>query len=167
MTNVHSSVANQMLRNISDPKLRETYGNILSGKYAFKVYCLVPGKDPVTGKAMHAKKCPIGYVTREGRVIDIMVSDKKTGTPLAGIETSRDRLDGRKGFKCYCGNWSIQSPEEQGVLKTGNNPFSAPPPTKDEMEEIFARVQKSKKGAVQFINGWAEYDGFALEKVEQ
>jgi hypothetical protein len=152
-----------MLKNISDPKLRETYGAILSGKYAYKVYCMNPQKNPETKRQFHAKKFPIGFISRGGRVIDAQATDKKTGAPMAGIETSRDRLDGRKGFRCVCGNWSIQSPEEQGIL---DQSFSPTAPTQDQMIAIFEKVEKSGKGPLQFINGWAEYDGFALEEIK-
>lgn len=156
-----------MLKNISDPRLRETYGNILSGKYAYKVHCLNPQINPATKKPFHGPKMPIGYITQKGQVIDVLIQDKKTGQPIAGIETSRDRLDGRKGFRCYCGNWSIQSPEERGVLETASTPMAAKPPTQEQMVEIFSRVEKSGKGPVQFIKGWAEYDGFGLEEITQ
>lgn len=164
---INQAIANNMLKNISDPRLRETYGNILSGKYAQKVYCVNPQINPDTKKPFHGPKMPIGFVTRNGQVIDVLVQDKKTGQPLAGIETSRDRLDGRKGFRCYCGNWSIQSEEERGVLETAKTPMAAKPPTQEQMMEIFKRVEKSNKGPLQFIKGWAEYDGFALEEIKQ
>ncbi len=161
---VPNSVMQGMLKNISDPRLRETYGNILSGSYAYAVYCINPQKNPATGKPFHANPCKIGFLTKRGQVIDAMTTDKKTRQPIAGIETSRDRFDGRKGFRCYCGNWSIQSEEEQGVLKQSTVPM---PPTKDELQQIFGRVQASGKGQLQFINGIAEYDGFRLEEVRQ
>lgn len=161
---INQALANSMLKNISDPKLRETYGAILSGKYACKIYCMNPQKNPATGRQFHAKKFPIGFISQRGKVIDAQAIDKKTGEPIAGIETSRDRLDGRKGFRCVCGNWSIQSPEEQGVLKASIAPTA---PTQDQMLAIFEKVEKSGKGPLQFINGWAEYDGFGLEEIKQ
>jgi len=153
-----------MLKNISDPKLRETYGAILNGKYAHQVFCLNPGIDPTTKKPFHKPNFPIGYISTSGKVIDQCAVNKK-GVPFAGIETSRDRFDGRKGFRCYCGNWSIQSPEEQPVLG-GRERAQSTPPTREQMLEIHARVQKSGKGALNFVGGRAEYDGFALEEVQ-
>ena len=164
---INQAIANNMLKNISNPRLRETYGNILQGKYAYKVYCLNPQINPATKKPFHGPKMPIGFITKKGQVIDVLVQDKKTGQPMAGIETSRDRLDGRKGFRCYCGNWSIQSPEERGVLQTAKTPMAATPPTQEQMVEIFNRVEKSGKGQLLFIKGWAEYDGFALEEITE
>ena len=162
---INQAVANSMLKNISDPKLRETYGAILSGKYDYKVYCLNPQKNPETKKQFHAKKCAIGFITKTGRVIDACTTNKD-GQAIAGIETSRDRLDGRKGFRCYCGNWSIQAPEEQGVLKQSTNIALTSAPTQDEMLAILEKVDKSGKGPLQFINGWVEYDGFGLEEIK-
>ena len=159
---VNQSVAQGMLRNISDPALRETYGNILSGKYRFLVYCLDPRTNPETGKPFHKAGALIGYVTKTNKVID-NPTQNKAGLPVAGIETSRDRFDGRKGFRCYCGNWSIQADEEKGVLKQSRFPT---PPTQDDLFKIHENLQKSGKGPLQFINGRAEYDGFALEEAK-
>lgn len=164
MTNINQSLVNGMLKNISDPKLRETYGNILSGKFPYRVYCLSPQVLQGEDKPAHKPGVLIGYIDKRGKCIDEPTS-RKDGRPVAGIETSRDRFDGRKGFRCYCGNWSIQAPEEQPTLggKAGARPF---PPTKDQMFEIQARLQKSKKHiGMSFINGVMEYDGFRVEEI--
>lgn len=161
---VQDSILQGMIKNIADPGLRDTYGHIISGRYAYRVHCLKPGINPATKKPFHKANMPIGWITQKGRVIDACTSNKK-GVPLAGIETSRDRFDGRKGFRCYCGNWSIQCEEEQGVMK--QSPIlGGVAPTKEDMTQIAERLQKSKKGALQFIGGRAEYDGFALEEVK-
>lgn len=160
---VQESILKGMLKNISDPGLRETYGNIISGRYAYRVHCLAPGTNPATGKPFHKPDMPIGFISQKGKVIDACAVNKK-GVPIAGIETSRDRFDGRKGFRCYCGNWSIQSEEEQGVLQTTKTPGGVAPTQKD-LVAIAEALQKSNKGALSFINGRAEYDGFALEEV--
>lgn len=161
---VNNSLLNGMLKGIKDPKLRETYGNIINGNYAYKVYCLNPQKNTETKKPFHANKCLIGYITKSGQVLDSLTVDKKSGEPIAGVETSRDRFDGRKGFKCYCGNWSIQAEEEKGILQQAKVPVA---PTKDDLSAIFSNIQKSNKGPLQFVGGWAEYDGFGLEEVQQ
>ena len=160
---VNQSLINSMIKNIKDPKLRETYGNIASGNYMYKVYCLNPQINPLTKKPFHAKKCAIGFITKSGQVIDAVTIAKKTGQPIAGIESSRDRFDGRKGIKCYCGNWSIQCDEEKGVLEQSPVPT---PPTKEQLEQISYNLQKTNKGPLGFIRGWAEYDGFGLEEVQ-
>lgn len=154
-------IANSMLQNISDPRLREMYGGILSGKHALKVYCLAPRKNPRNGKPYHASPCLIGFITKRGQVIDNQTIEKQTGEPIAGIESSRDRFDGRKGFRCYCGNWSIQAPEEQGILDQSVAPQA---PTQEQMLAIFAKTKDKPK--LQFIGGVAEYDGFRLEEVQ-
>lgn len=165
MTNIQQSVTNGMLRNITDPKLRETYAAILSGKFPFKVYCMNPGTFPGEDKPAHAKNVLIGYIDKKGRCID-EPQQRKDGRPVSGIETSRDRFDGRKGFRCYCGNWSIQAPEEFKFLggKANPSPF---PPTKTQLEEIAAAIGKSGKAyGMQFILGQMEYDGFRIEEIK-
>lgn len=160
---VNQNILNGMLKGITDPKLRETYGSIISGKYAYQVFCMAPMINPATKKPFHADKCAIGFVQTNGQVIDTLTVDKKSGDPIAGIETSRDRFDGRKGFRCYCGNWSIQADEEKGVLQAAVVPRA---PTREEISMIYENIQKSKKGPLQFIGGSAEYDGFRLEEVK-
>lgn len=153
---IPDSTAQSMLKNISDPKLREIYGNILSGNFPFKVYCMNPQSKT------HKLGLLIGYIDGKGRCIEEITLDK-SGAPIAGIETSRDRFDGRKGFRCHCGNWSIQAAEERPVLGKYKIPV---PPTKEDLLEINARIQKTGKtlGMV-FSNGKLEYDGFMIEQV--
>lgn len=152
-----------MLKNITDPKLRETYGSILSGNYPFSVFCMDPQKLTGEKKQAHPKNQLIGYIDSKGRVIDEPTIRKADNRPVAGIETSRDRFDGRKGFRCYCGNWSIQAPEEQPTFKKYKFPV---PPTKEDLVEIHQAIQKSgKTPGLEFINGAAEYDGFKIEEV--
>lgn len=153
-----------MLKSIPDPKLRETYGSILNGDFPFRVYCMNPGMIGIGKKRApaHEPGVLIGYIDGRGVCIEDPTLNKE-GLPVAGIETSRDRFDGRKGFRCYCGNWSIQSPEEQPVLSKYTIPV---PPTRADIEEIAARLTKSKKvlGMV-FVDGKMEYDGFMIEQV--
>lgn len=164
MPNVKTSVLNGMLKNIKDPKLRETYAAILSGKFPFAVYCMNPQKDPKNKrKQMHPKGVLIGYIDGKGRCIDDPKADKD-GRPISGIETSRDRFDGRKGFRCYCGNWSIEANEEQGIINRGPLPG---PPSREDMMRIHDKLQKSKKPlGMQFINGQMEYDGFLIKEAK-
>jgi hypothetical protein len=157
----NQTLINGMLNNIADPGIRKTYGDILRGRYAYNVFCINPQMNPKTEKPFHAKKCLVGHMTASGQVYDSQTVDKER-EPIAGLLTSRDRLDGRKGFRCYCGNSSIQCAEELGVLKQSAAPM---PPTKRELEEIFLKIQSSGKGPLQFVGGVAEYDGFRLEQV--
>lgn len=166
MTKVQQSIMNGMLKNISDPKLRETYGAILSGKFPFRVYCINPQVLPGEKKIAHEPGVLIGYIDNRGKCID-EPTQRKDGLPVAGIETSRDRFDGRKGFRCYCGNWSIQAPEEQPTLggKANARPF---PPTQKDLTDIHAALAKSNKefGTI-FIDGVSEYDGFRIEEIKE
>lgn len=153
---VQNAVLNGMLKNVADPKLRETYGNIIAGNFPFRVLCIKP-----QNKA-HKPNLVIGYIDGKGVCIDEPTTNKD-GLPIAGIETSRDRFDGRKGFRCYCGNWSIQAPEEKPVFAKYQYPV---PPTQADMAEIFVNLQKSgKEQGITFVDGRAEYDGFAVETI--
>lgn len=160
---VQNSLINNMLQNIPDPKLRETYGAIASGRFKVSIHCQDPQKLPGEKKNAHAKGVLIGYIDFKGLCVDEPVA-REDGAVVSGIETSRDRFDGRKGFKCYCGNWSIQAPEEQPTFEKSGN--SALPPTRQGLEEIFAAINKSGKvQGYDFINGSMEYDGFKLEEI--
>ena len=152
-----------MLSNITDPAMRQTYGDIISGKRPFKVYCMNPQKLPGEKKCAHTKGALIGYIDRNGRCVDEPVT-REDGKIISGIETSRDRFDGRKGFRCYCGNWSIQSPEEQPTLGKYRMPM---PPSREDLSTIATAIQKSgKKPGYEFINGTMEYDGFKIEEIK-
>lgn len=145
-----------MLRNIPDPKVRATYGHILNGDFPYKVYCMEPQDD------LHKPGVLIGYMDNRSKVVDEPIKDKK-GEVISGIETSRDRLDGRKGFKCYCGNWSIQCAEEQPYLSQSALPI---PPSQDDLKGIFASLMENNAPqGMDFVNGVLEYDGFKVEKV--
>lgn len=160
---MQSQDLNEMLKNIPDPALRQTYGDIISGKRPYKVYCMNPHKLPGEKKSAHAKGVLIGYIDRNGRCVDEPTT-REDGTIISGIETSRDRFDGRKGFRCYCGNWSIQAPEEQPTLSKYKTPV---PPSHSDLTEISAAIQKSgKKTGYNFINGAMEYDGFKIEEIK-
>lgn len=167
---MQASIAEEMLKTITDPRMRQQYADILSGRASYRVWCLNPGKytnDEGKLKPYHAKKCVIGYITASGAVMDVQIIGTD-GTVLAGISSSRDRLDGRKGFACYCGNTSIRSEEEQKVLGTYEEvPAITTPPTREQLMGIFELVQKNNKGALVFEGGTASYDGFMLEEVKE
>lgn len=156
-----------MLQNIPDPKLRETYGAIASGKMSYRVSCVNPQKLPGEKRNAHAKGVVIGYIDLKGRCVDEPVS-RKDGEIVSGIETSRDRFDGRKGFKCYCGNDSIRAAEEMAVIGDyKETPIFARPPSKKELSGIYNELQLSgKTPGYEFINGSMEYDGFKVEEIK-
>lgn len=160
---VSQNTISEMLNNIPDPKLRETYGAILAGKMGHKVYCMAPQKLPGETRQAHKKGVLIGYIDLKNRAID-EPTVREDGTVVAGIASSRDRFDGRKGFSCHCGNWSIQAPEEQPTFKKNG---SANAPTQEGLAEIFAALTKSgKTPGYQFVNGSMEYDGFKVEEMK-
>lgn len=165
---VQSSLLNNMIQSIPDPKLRETYGAIAAGKMSYSVHCMNPQNVPGKIKLAHKKGELVGFIDLKGRVIDEPVAAEDGGDPVSGIETSRDRFDGRKGFKCYCGNDSIRSDEEKAVIGDyDKTPVFSRPPTRDELGGIFNELQKSgKTPGYEFINGSMEYDGFKLEEIK-
>lgn len=142
-------LAQQMLRSIPDPKLRKTYGDILSGKMPKSVHCL-------------SAKCKgrlVGYIQVDGKVIEEPTFDKKTKEKIAGVVTSRDRFDGKKGFHCACGNRSILAKEEQGII-------SSNPPTQNDIMKIASRLQKRGNKQTPVINGTEEVDGFRIQEIK-
>lgn len=158
-----------MVKNVADPELREHYGNIINDQYPYEVYCLNPGTfidDKGKERPFHAKKCKIGYITQKNQCIDLQAQDKN-GRILAGIETSRDRFDGKKGFRCYCGNNSITAEEEKDMLESSPIPNTARPPTREELIAIYEKITvNGKEIGTQFINGEAEYDGFLVKEIK-
>lgn len=162
---MQSQIAKEMLNNIPDPRMRKLYGDILAGRKNLAVYCMNPAKVYGKRALVHPKEYLIGYVEPSGHVLDSPSVDEDRNF-VAGIETSRDRLDGRKGFKCYCGNTSIRSEEEQQVLGSyAEVPIISTPPTREQLTSVFELVQKNKKGQLQFVDGAANYDGFMLKEV--
>lgn len=78
---------------------------------------------------------------------------------VSGLEGDRTRLDGSRGFRCYCGNSSILHEHEQGII-SGNQP------TKRDLEKVFGKIQ-SKPTEYNEINGKVYVDGFSIEKVAE
>jgi len=156
-----------MIKNVSDPKLRKMYGNIINDKFPHEVFCADPKINPKTKKPFHATPCKIGFLDQDGRAIDASATNK-AGEALAGIETSRDRLDARKGFKCYCGNSSILSKEEKGHFESAPTPALAKAPSKEDLMAIYDAMQKNNTTTgYQFIGGECAYDGFIIREVKE
>lgn len=138
----------ELIDNIPDPKMRAHYGQIVNSRIVAKVNCL---SNECKGRC-------VGYLKSDGFVVEEITVDKKTGARIAGIETSRDRFDGQKGFKCTCGNSSIVALSEQGII-------TAAQPNTADLEQI---AQNLKKLPINYteINGVKEVDGFAIERYE-
>lgn len=155
---VRSNLLNDMLSNISDPKLRDTYAQVISGKFPFIVYCMDPQINPATGLS-HEAGVLIGYVRRNGKTVEEVVVDED-GTRIAALVSSRDRFDGQKGFRCLCGNSSIVCPEEADIVVPGWFPNKA------DLTKIAKRLEgQVKKAKALTVGSSVEYDGFRVEEV--
>lgn len=187
MPEVNQDVLNKMLRNISDPKLRQNYSHIITGKFRFNIYCLskdwseeieVPMLDE-QGEQVYYKSgdhigeprrkketiihkgCDgrlVGYIADDGTVISEDKIDKETGEELSGIASSRDRFDGRKGFSCHCGNSSIIARQEEGVIVPRKIP------TQEDLMEIANNLNRNPVLDGVAVNGLQEYDGFRIQE---
>jgi hypothetical protein len=152
---VQQKLVNNMLKNIKDDKLRETYGQIIQGNYPYSVYCMDPQNK------MHKPGLLIGYIRKDGRTVEEETLDERKTSPthglkIAGLITSRDRFDGRKGFRCECGNSSILAEQEQGIIGQGQ-------PTQADLYQVAENLQRKPTLEVPFINGAREYEGFKVE----
>lgn len=155
---INQNVAKDMLQNIQDPKLREVYGSILSGRIVGLVHCLskickgrviatiddngkVDETEPVLNKTLAKKGAP-----------SVM------GLYSSGLEGSRVRLDGQMGFRCYCGNNSILCEEEKGIITPAR-------PSGEDLQKIANRLRRR---TITYTpkNGKTEIDGFVIEEVK-
>lgn len=139
-----------MLRNIPDPKMREQYGRLLSGKVVKMVLCL----------SEHCNGRPIATIDVNGKVTEMQPeesADGAYGLYSSGLEGSRIRLDGTLGFRCYCGNSSILLEEEQGVITNR-------PPSEQDLNTIALRLSKRTKIIIpEHIK--AKKEGFSVQEV--
>lgn len=81
------------------------------------------------------------------------------GVYKSGLEGSRLRLDGQRGFRCYCGNNSILCEEEQGVITPSR-------PSRADIEKIAERLSKRNGNIYLPKNGKTEIDGFVIEEIK-
>ena len=141
-----------LIRNVADPKLRKHISDVISGQVAFRVVCTRPQKDQQSPDGTkHPANMVIGHIYTNGRAVPVPDDDGRMW-----MRSYRDRLDGNRGFKCWCGNDSIKAKEEQGVIGPSV-------PTKDDLETVFGRVQDKPSYPVR--NGTQLVDGFRIERV--
>lgn len=159
---INQNLLKQMIKNVADPRLREAYATAISGKYPFNVYCMNPQILKGEKKPAHKAGLLVGYMTARGKIVIDEPTFRKVGKhkrPIAGIKTSRDRLDGVKGFSCWCGNSSIVAREEADIMVPGHVPDS------NDMSKIYQRLQKRGPNPIGQLGGTLEYDGFKVEEV--
>lgn len=148
---INQNVAKDMLQNISDPRMREVYGNILSGKIVAQVRCMAKCKGRVIA---------IIYDNNNIEELPPVIDRKsKNGIYSSGLEGSRIRLDGQLGFRCYCGNSSILCQEEQGVITPAR-------PTDADITKIANRLSRRTGNEYKPRGGKIKIDSFVIEDVK-
>lgn len=149
---VGQNVIKDMLGNIKDPKLREVYGSIISGKIVAQVHCM-------------SKTCKgrvIAFIDETGKVDETdpeLSPEGAYGLYSSGLEGSRQRLDGLLGFRCYCGNNSILCEEEKGIITPAR-------PSQEALQKIAQRLGERKPNTYVPRNGKIKIDGFIVEEVK-
>lgn len=150
---IQQNVLKDMLGNIKDPKLRNVYGAIISGKIVAQVKCM----------SATCKGRVIAYIDESGKVDEAQpeVSPEGAyGLYSSGLEGSRQRLDGQMGFRCYCGNNSILCEEEKGVITPAR-------PSQDDLQKIAQRLSLRKNPLMYTPKkGKTNIDGFVIEEVK-
>lgn len=140
MPNITDSQLNDMLANM-DPQMAAHYRGALAGDVAY-VYCL--------SKTCKGRK--IGAKNAAGQWVN--VSRAKASKLLS----TRQRFDGNTGFRCRCGNSSITSEAETGVI-------SGAAPTRSQLAKIYQNQQEAPASVKQNADGTTTVDGFKIETV--
>lgn len=130
----------EMLSNIPDPALRARYETLATSADVARVYCM---SETCKGRQ-------IGVKNSAGQ----WVSTNQTKT--SGLLSSRDRFDGHTGFRCRCGNSSITSEAETGVI-TGEAP------SRNDLAKIYSKQKKSPAAVIDNEDGTTTVDNFKIE----
>lgn len=144
MAHVKDDILSDLLGKIPNPAERQQYADLITGKVQQEIRCL-------------SKVCKgrvIGYVYTDGRVMPVADDEGQMF-----LRSSRNRLDGFKGFECWCGNDSRRSVQEMNDLPDNGNP-----PTPEGLERIFDNV-KNKPSKYPPSEGRQVIDGFELKVV--
>ena len=156
--NLSQIVLKDMLGNVTDPKMRQVYGSIISGDVVAQVRCM----------SERCKGRVIAFIDSMGRVDEtqpVIHKLKKKEAPEdapvydSGLEGSRQRLDGVMGFRCYCGNNSVLCEEEKGIITPAR-------PSQEDILEIAQRLGKRKPNMYLPNKGKTNIDGFVIEEVK-
>lgn len=129
----------KIINNIDDPNLKKTLLNVAGGNIVKQVKCM----------SKTCKGAVIAQIYHDGQIVEVKNSEK------SGCLSSRKRFDGYLGFSCRCGNWSIQSKQEQGIMGPDL-------PSKEDLQKIAERINKNPS-SYQEQNGAIEVDGFIIE----
>ncbi len=144
MPHIPNSSLKQIVKSIKDPGDRQALLDIINDDVVKEIYC----------KSETCKNRLIGRVHRNGAIREVYNENDE-----AYLRSSRDRLDGYKGFECWCGNDSrIAAQEEEHIKSNGN------PPSKAGLEQIFVNV-KSHPSNYPVKNAKQIIDGFEIREV--
>lgn len=157
---VKQDILEEMINGIPDPEERAKYAKILTRQVSAHVHCL---SDSCNGKI-------VGHISPNGgggveimseETFEELVEDAD-GKPLAklpvsGLMSHRPRMDGYLGFSCHCGNSSILSQHEDGIVGVME-------PTKEDLTRVALRISASPTVARKNPNGDIEVDGFLIEQ---
>ena len=138
MPNITDSQLDEMLSQM-DPKVAAQLRNSLGNDVAF-VYCM-------------SKKCKgrkIGAKNSAGQWVNV---SRAKGSKLL---SSRLRFDGQTGFRCRCGNSSITSPAETGVI-------SGAAPTRSQLAKIYEKQKSEPTQIKEHADGSVTVDNFKIE----
>lgn len=142
MPTVRTKTLQDMIGAIPDPKQRKLLSNIVSGKITYEVRC-------------ESKVCEgavVGHIYADGTVME-----KENEEKTSGLISWRKRFDGELGFRCLCGNESIQAKEEKGHLPIRGTGI----PSRSDLEQISQKLAKRSKGYEDKPDGRL-VDGFKL-----
>jgi len=140
MPNITDSQLDEMLKQM-DPKLAAHYRSSLSADIS-AVYCM----------SDHCKGRQIGVLNAVGQWVN---TSQAKGSKLL---SSRERFDGHFGFRCRCGNSSITSPAETGII-------TGAAPTRSQLAEVYEKQQKNPADVTEHRDGSVTVDGFKIEHI--
>lgn len=140
MPNITDTQLQELLDNVKDPNLRAQYEALANSDDVARVFCL----------SKTCKGRQIGVLNTLGQWQGVKPTKK------SGLLSSRDRFDGNTGFRCRCGNSSITSAAEDGII-TGEAP------TRNDMAKIYKNQQTMAADITEHKDGTTTVDGFKIE----
>lgn len=132
----------ELLGNIQDPALRAQYEALANSDDQAIVYCM---SNTCKGREI-------------GRLNTLGVWQGTRATKKSGLLSTRQRFDGHTGFYCRCGNSSIVSQAEDGII-------TAEAPTRNDLAKIYQNQQASPADVTEHLDGSTTVDGFKIEPI--
>ena len=132
----------ELLGNIEDPILRAQYEALANSSEVAIVYCM-------------SKTCKGREIGRQNNVGAWIGTNQ---TKKSGLLSTRARFDGHIGFNCRCGQSSIVSQAEDGVI-------TQEAPTRSDLAQIYINQKDSPAKVTEHVDGSVTVDGFKVEPV--